>query len=65
MAALNLRIPDDLHRKMTKTAKGSYRSLNSEIIHRLQQSFEHKPAVEVVTALVRKARAQGGQRATA
>jgi predicted HicB family RNase H-like nuclease len=39
MVALNLRMPDELHRQMTETAKSSYRSLNMEIVHRLHQSL--------------------------
>ena len=42
MVALNLRLPDDLHRQMTETAKVGFRSLNMEILFRLHQSLEQE-----------------------
>jgi predicted HicB family RNase H-like nuclease len=42
MVALNLRLPDDLHRQMTETAKSEFRSLNMEILYRLHQSLERE-----------------------
>jgi hypothetical protein len=43
--ALNIRLPPGLH-TMLREAAGATRSLNTEILDRLQQSFDtHKPSV--------------------
>ena len=55
MSAANLRLPEDLHRQITETAKRSQRSLNGEIVHRLQRSFEQQQEVKAVSSLIRKA----------
>jgi hypothetical protein len=39
MIALNVRLPDGLHRQMAEVAQDSCRSLNGEIIWRLRQSL--------------------------
>ena len=43
--ALNLRLPPDLHKKLVKSA-GPTSSLNSEIIRRLQLSYDDAPEWE-------------------
>ena len=41
MPALTLKnIPDDLYEKLKKTAQSHHRSLNSEVIHCLEQALE-------------------------
>jgi predicted HicB family RNase H-like nuclease len=37
---LTLRLPVDLHRRLTDAADDNGRSLNSEIVQRLKQGFE-------------------------
>lgn len=44
--ALNLRLPPELHKELVK-ASGSTRSLNAEILGRLQRSFEPEEKVLV------------------
>ena len=55
MVAINVRLPDELHQRMTKTAKDSFRSLNGEIIHRLQNSYEQQEEAKAVASLMREA----------
>jgi predicted HicB family RNase H-like nuclease len=42
---LTLRLPTDLHRRLTSAAIENGRSLNAEIVQRLRRSFEggHQP----------------------
>jgi len=37
---MTLRLPDDLHARLREAAGRDHRSLNSEITHRLERSFE-------------------------
>jgi hypothetical protein len=37
---LQLRLPRQEHQRLTRAARRALRSLNSEILHRLKQSFE-------------------------
>jgi predicted HicB family RNase H-like nuclease len=39
-AAFNLRMPDPLKARVREAARENKRSINSEIIYRLQRSFE-------------------------
>ena len=41
-AHLNLRYPEALRRRLERAAKNSSRSLNSEIVERLEQSFRRE-----------------------
>lgn len=47
----SLRISDDLHQKVTQAAARSGRSVNSEMLHRLEQSFEAADLSVVVGVL--------------
>jgi predicted transcriptional regulator len=40
MKALNVRLPDDLRRRLDEAVKESGRSLNAEIVWRLRRSFD-------------------------
>lgn len=37
---ITLRIPKELHEKLTSQAKDKSRSMNAEIVHRLEESFQ-------------------------
>jgi len=39
MKNLNVRLPDDLHGRLRAAAERERRSLNAEILHRLERSF--------------------------
>ena len=41
-AALRLRMPEQLRRKLAEAAHENFRSLNSEILHRLRTSLERQ-----------------------
>jgi hypothetical protein len=41
-AQYNLRLPDDLKQKIAQSAKELNRSMNADIVARLESSFEHK-----------------------
>jgi hypothetical protein len=41
-AHLNLRYPEALRRRLERAGKSNGRSLNSEIVHRLEQSFRRE-----------------------
>ncbi|KMU98270.1 MULTISPECIES: Arc family DNA-binding protein [unclassified Acinetobacter] len=41
-AQYNLRLPDELKQKIAKSAKELNRSMNADIVSRLEGSFEHK-----------------------
>src|SRR5262245_6969495 len=49
---VTLRIPKDLHRKLTREAARRGQTLNAEVIHRLLASFE--PARELRTLVMQK-----------
>ena len=42
--ALNLRLPGTLHERLAKEAEANARSLNAEILLRLQDSFGERPS---------------------
>ena len=46
-----LRLPRDLHAKIQEAATASGKSLNSELIHRLQQSFEGNVSTDLALVL--------------
>ena len=51
-AHLNLRYPEALRRRLERAGKNNGRSLNSEIVHRLEQSFrreDFEPLQDVIT----------------
>jgi Arc-like DNA binding domain len=51
-AHLNLRYPEGLRRRLERAGKSKGRSLNSEIVHRLEQSFrreDFEPLQDVIT----------------
>jgi predicted transcriptional regulator len=41
MKSLTLRIPEEIHKKLTEKADGSRRSLNAEIVWRLEVSLDN------------------------
>ena len=43
---LTLRLPVELHRRMTRAASDEGRSLNAEIVQRLLRSFESRDHLE-------------------
>jgi hypothetical protein len=45
---LKLRFPEALRRLLERAAKANDRSMNAEIVHRLEQSFHADPAVDLV-----------------
>lgn len=47
-----LRLPRDLHSKIVEAASVSGRSMNAEIVSRLEQSYKQPPASEVLDVLV-------------
>lgn len=49
---VTLRYPDSLHERLTVVASEQRRSLNSEIVKRLESSFEGGPDFERVSAEV-------------
>ncbi|MFS8375048.1 toxin-antitoxin system HicB family antitoxin [Xanthomonas campestris] len=57
---ITLRIPDALHAKLTAEAARTSKSMNAEIVHRLEESFQAKPItvqslIPVVSAAYRSA----------
>jgi hypothetical protein len=51
-AHLNLRYPEALRRRLERAGKNNGRSLNSEIVHRLEQSFrreDFEPVQDLIT----------------
>lgn len=47
---INLRAPDGLHERIKEAAMRSGRSINSELVHRLEASFEASVSLEPVVA---------------
>jgi hypothetical protein len=50
-AHLNLRYPEALRRRLERAGKNNGRSLNSEIVHRLEQSFRREDFQKVQDAV--------------
>ncbi|MBU3825182.1 MAG: Arc family DNA-binding protein [Candidatus Oceanisphaera merdipullorum] len=48
IAPFGVRMPPELKDKVEKAAKTAGRSINAEIIHRLQQSFEAEQQPEII-----------------
>lgn len=48
---ITLRIPDGLHAKLSAEASRTSKSMNSEIIGRLEGSFDHAPTIIKVASL--------------
>ena len=48
IAPFGVRMPPELKDKVEKAAKTAGRSINAEIIHRLQQSFELEQQSEII-----------------
>jgi coenzyme F420-reducing hydrogenase beta subunit len=64
--ALNLRLPNSLHRKLERAAKQNGNSLNGEIVSRLGNGLLKQSLVDaVVAAVARASEAIHGQAATA
>lgn len=59
---INLRVPADLKKKIELIAVENSRSINAEVVQRLEQSFEHKgfeslesvPTEELITELTKR-----------
>jgi Arc-like DNA binding domain len=58
------RIPERLRRQLEREAEKNRRSMNAEIIHRLEQSFQAKYWAKVVGPIVEHAVSTGLQNAT-
>jgi hypothetical protein len=48
IVTLSLRIREELRKRVEREAKRADRSMNAEIAHRLEQSFEHQ---DIITAI--------------
>jgi len=48
-------LPASLQRKLTRKAEASHRTIEGEIIHRLERSLEHDQAEEQLAAHLRRA----------
>jgi hypothetical protein len=53
---LVLRLPPPLHRRLTRIAAHNNQSLNSEMIHRLEESFRQREVNQLVLEGIRRAR---------
>jgi hypothetical protein len=52
IVTLSLRIREELRKRVEREAKRADRSMNAEIIHRLEQSFEHEDIIKAVREAV-------------
>jgi plasmid stability protein len=51
-----VRLPDGMRERIAASAKASERSMNAEIVHRLEQSFSSEGAIEQIAASAEKIR---------
>ena len=54
MATLTIKnIPDELYKELKQRASDNRRSINSEVIYRLERSFTYKPSPEEIMEDIR------------
>ena len=55
IVTLSLRIREELRKRVEREAKRADRSMNAEIVHRLEQSFEHQDIIKAIKETITEA----------